>query len=78
MQETNKSSESLLNQKVVQQESEILMLEAKLDEYKKDFEQLSSIHRKCSSQKEKISVGIQVNLQHGYIHKSTYIPVCQL
>ena len=59
-----------MNQKVVQQDSEILMLEDKLAAYKKDFEQLSEIHRKCNSEKEKISIGIQtlsddeVNLQY--------------
>ena len=61
MQETLKSSKSSLDQKVVQQHSEILMLKAELEACKKDFEQLSGIHRKCRSQKEKVSVGIQTS-----------------
>ena len=51
----------MLDQKCVQQNSEILMLEAKLQTLKKQFEQLSGIHSKCRSQKEKISVDIQTN-----------------
>ena len=44
---------------VVQQNSEILMLEAEFETLKKQFEQLSDVHSKCSSQKEGVSVGIQ-------------------
>ena len=49
----------MLDQKCVQQNSEILMLEAELQTSKKQFEQLSGIHSKCRSQIEKVSVGIQ-------------------
>ena len=61
MQETQKSSDSFLDQKCVQQESKIFMLEANLQTVKKQFEQLSGIHSKCKSQKEKVSVGIQTD-----------------
>ena len=61
MQETHKCSDSLLDQKVVEQNSKILMLEANLQTLKKNFEQLSGIHSKCRNQKEKVSVGIQTN-----------------
>ena len=61
MQETHKSSDSLLNQKVVELNSELLMREAKHEKLKKQFEQLSSIHNKCKSQKKKVSVGTQIS-----------------
>ena len=55
------SSESSLDQKVVQQNSENLILKAELESCKKKFEQLSDIHRKCKSQKEKASGAIQTS-----------------
>ena len=39
------------------------MLKDKLEASKKQFEQLSGIHSKCRSQKEKVSVGIQTDNQ---------------
>ena len=59
IQETHKGCESLLDQKVVQQNSEMLMLKAKLDTLKKQFEQLSVIHSKCRSHQEKSSISSQ-------------------
>ena len=53
------SSESSLDQQVAQLNSDNLILKAELGTSKKKFEQLSDIHSKCRSQKEKISVGIQ-------------------
>ena len=41
--------------------SENMILKAELATLKKQFEQLSGIHRKCRSQKEKVSVGIQTS-----------------
>ena len=41
--------------------SENLILKAELATLKKNFEQLSGIHSKCRSQKEKVSVGIQTS-----------------
>ena len=57
IQETHTTSESLLDQKVALQNSEILMLEAKFETLQKKFEQLRSIHRKRTSKKKKDSVG---------------------
>ena len=37
------------------------MLKTELEIYKKNFEQLSGIHNKCRSQKEKVSVAIQTS-----------------
>ena len=59
MQEAHISSESSLDQKVAQLNSENLILKAELETLKQKFEQLSGIHRKCRSQKEKVSVGVQ-------------------
>ena len=58
MQETQKSSDS---QKAVEKNSELLILKAQYEKIKKEFEQLSSIHRKCRSQKEKVSVDIKTS-----------------
>ena len=59
MQEAHISSESSLDQKVAQLNSENLILKAELETLKQKFEQLNGIHRKCRSQKEKVSVGVQ-------------------
>ena len=59
MQEAHISSESSLDQQVAQLNSENLILKAELETLQQKFEQLSSIHRKCRSQKEKVSVGVQ-------------------
>ena len=59
MQEAHISSESSLDQQVAQLNSENFILKAELETLKQKFEQLSGIHRKCRSQKEKVSVGVQ-------------------
>ena len=73
IQEMHKRSESSVDQKIVQLNSENLMLKAQLETSK--FEQLSSIHNKCRNQKEKISAGIKVTLTCNvatYIHNCKY------
>ena len=70
MQETHKSSDS---QKVFEKNSELLILEAQYEKVKKEFEQLSSIHRKCRSQKEKVSVDInKVVCSYIAVYESIY------
>ena len=59
MQATHTTSESSLDQKVTQQNSESLVLKAELGTLKKKFEQLSSIHRRCMAQKKKKFVGTE-------------------
>ena len=59
IQETHTTSESSLDQNVTQQNSESLVLKAELRTLKKQFERLSSIHRRCRSQKKKDFVGTQ-------------------
>ena len=59
MQEAHISSESSLYQQIAQLDSENLILQTELGTLKDNFKQLSSIHSKCRSQKEKISVGVQ-------------------
>ena len=59
IQETHTTSESSLDQKVTQQNSEILVLKAKLGTLKKQYEQLSSIHRRCRGQKKEDFVGTE-------------------
>ena len=61
MQETHKSSDTSSNQEVDELNSELSVQKAKYKNLKKEFEQLSSIHSKCRSQKEKVSVGIQTS-----------------
>ena len=61
MQDAHNRSESVLDQKLVQQDSEILLLKTEVGTLKKRFEQLRGIHSKCKSQKEKVSVGIQTD-----------------
>ena len=62
IQEMHKRSESSVDQKIVQLNSEILMLKTQLKTSNKKFEQLNNIHNKCRNQKEKISAGIKVTL----------------
>ena len=54
IQGTDTSSAKSLHQNVVQQQiSEISILKAELETSKENFKQLSDIHSKCGSQKEK-------------------------
>lgn len=50
MQEIDKISDSSLDQKVVQQESEIAMLNLELQTLRREKIQLIDIHSKCKSQ----------------------------
>ena len=58
----HKRSQSSVDQKTVQLNSEIVMLKAQLEASNKKFEQLSSIHNRCKSQKEKLSADTKVTL----------------
>ena len=51
LQEMHKSSSSSSDQKVIQQSSEIEMLNIKLETLRKQHMQLIDIHSKCKSQK---------------------------
>ena len=53
---------SSLNQTVMQQSSEILMLNDKYEKLKKDYEQLIDDHSKCKSQKDRNSQTDKVNM----------------
>ena len=62
IQGTDTSSAKSLHQNVVQQQiSEISILKAELETSKENFKQLSDIHSKCRSQKEKASVAISTS-----------------
>ena len=67
---------SSLNQTVVQQSSEILMLNDKYEKLKKDREQLIDDHSKCKSQKDGNSVAIptdKVNTVDLCTYVATYV-----
>ena len=49
------------NQNIVQQSSEIWMLNAELKALRKEHEQLLGIHSKCKSQEHRISAAIQTD-----------------
>ena len=61
MQGTSKNNDSSSYQKDLQQSSEIMMLNMKLQTLQKEHKQLIDIHSKSKSQKSKISVAIQTD-----------------
>ena len=52
---------SSTDQRIVQQSSEICMLNAELKALRKEHEQLLGIHSKCKSQEDRISAAIQTD-----------------
>ena len=61
MQETHKRTQSLLELRNTQQNSEVLILKDKLERLRKVHEKLTSIHSKCKDQSNKVSVAIQAD-----------------
>ena len=76
IQEIHKHIDSLLDQKIAQQSSEILVLKAELEILRKTHQQLISIHNKCKNQKDKISVAIQTDEVNMYVLNLLYVYAC--
>ena len=62
IQETCRGSSNSSDQKVIQQSSEIMMLNVKLETLRKENKQLIAIHSKCMNRKE-ISVSTKTDDQ---------------
>ena len=78
IQELCKGDSSLSDQKVLQQESELMMLKKELETIKKQHQQLTDIHSKCKSQKENSrSISVQTDDQVAsysiYIHTRSHM-----